>query len=79
MAEAQGKAPAQVHYDEHWDRAIDLTVRRAVYGTLAGGIAAVLLARAPASRAAVISFGAGIGVGSAYSDSQRSMKKTGPS
>lgn len=44
MAEAQGKAPAQVHYDEHWDRAIDLTVRRAVYGTLAGGIAAVLLA-----------------------------------
>ena len=45
MVEARGKAPAELQIDERWDRAIDLTVRRVVYGALAGGVAAVLLAR----------------------------------
>lgn len=92
------------------DRFIDLTIRRGVYGVLAGGAAAVLLASAsqrlsharnvehgidvvnccdiwrsaildlfcrlsggPSTRAAAVAFGAGIGVGSAYTDSQRAV------
>ena len=47
MAEPQTNLPKELHIDAKWDRFIDLTVRRTVYGTLAGGVAAVLLARAP--------------------------------
>ena len=37
--------PKELYLDEQWDRFIDLTIRRTVYGTLAGGAAALLLAR----------------------------------
>lgn len=43
---ADAPRPKELYIDEQWDRFIDLTVRRTVYGTLAGGVAALLLARA---------------------------------
>lgn len=42
---SQGRRSPELYIDQQWDRAIDLTVRRVVYGALAGGVAAVLLAR----------------------------------
>lgn len=61
-----GKAPAEIEFDEKWDRLIDLSLRRVVYGTLAGGLAALTLLRGPSTRAAAIAFGAGCGAGSAW-------------
>lgn len=75
MGEAGSGRPKQLYIDEHWDRFIDLTVRRGVYGVLAGGAAAVLLARGPSARAAAVAFGAGVGVGSAYTESQTALRK----
>ena len=37
--------PKELYIDEKWDKCIDLMVRRTVYGTLAGGAAALLLLR----------------------------------
>lgn len=44
---SQAKRSPELYIDQQWDRAIDLTVRRVVYGALAGGVVAVLLAREP--------------------------------
>ena len=41
----QGKATGQYYIDAKWDTAIDTTLRRVVYGSLAGGVAALLLFR----------------------------------
>ena len=57
---ADAPRPKELYIDEQWDRFIDLTVRRTVYGTLAGGVAALLLARARrefrAHRASLLTF-----------------------
>ncbi len=47
MAESPQKLqrPKELYIDEKWDKCIDLMVRRTVYGTLAGGAAALLLLR----------------------------------
>jgi hypothetical protein len=37
--------PSQYYIDEKWDSAIDTMLRRVVYGSLAGGLAAVILFR----------------------------------
>lgn len=50
----------------HPCRLIDLSLRRLVYGSLAGGLAALVLLRGPATRGAAVAFGAGCGVGSAW-------------
>jgi hypothetical protein len=44
MVEVETKNSPQIYINQQWDQAIDLTVRRVVYGALAGGAAAVLLA-----------------------------------
>lgn len=75
MVEVETKNSPQIYINQQWDQAIDLTVRRVVYGALAGGAAAVLLARSPSARAAAVAFGVGTGVGTAYSDSQTMFKK----
>lgn len=41
----QPAATQQVFTDAKWDAAIDLVLRRAMYGTLAGGAVALLLLR----------------------------------
>jgi len=38
--------PSHYYIDEKWDAAIDTALRRVVYGSLAGGVAALLLFRA---------------------------------
>ena len=47
MAESPQKLqrPKELYIDEKWDKCIDLMVRRTVYGTLAGGAAALILLR----------------------------------
>ncbi|KIY94815.1 hypothetical protein MNEG_13147 [Monoraphidium neglectum] len=58
--------PPEIAFDEKWDRLIDTSLRRVVYGTLAGGAVALLLLRGPLTRTASIAFGAGCGAGSAW-------------
>lgn len=60
--------PAQLQLDQQWDACIDLTMRRFVYGSLAGAASALLLFRSPTARWAAFAFGAGVGLGSAYAD-----------
>lgn len=49
-----------------WDRFLDLTLRRGVYGTLAGALVAGFMLRSPYTRTAAVAFGAGAGLGSAW-------------
>lgn len=58
--------PRELYIDAKWDKFIDLSLRRVVYGSLVGGAVAVLLLRGPQTRTAAIAFGAGFGAGSAY-------------
>jgi hypothetical protein len=39
------EAPKEVHIDAKWDKLIDSTLRRVVYGTLFGAAAGLLVAR----------------------------------
>jgi hypothetical protein len=39
--------PKEFDMDEKWDKVVDTFLRRAVYGTLAGGVAGLLLFRKP--------------------------------
>ncbi|CAA7027243.1 unnamed protein product [Microthlaspi erraticum] len=54
-----------------WDACLDLTARRVVYSSLGGAFAGLLFFRSPVTRWASIAFGAGIGIGSAYTDCSR--------
>lgn len=45
MAGKEAAQQAQVFSDSKWDAALDTCLRRAMYGTLAGGAAALLLLR----------------------------------
>lgn len=63
--------PPQLDYAQKWDAAMDLTLRRFVYGTLSGAASALLLFRSPTTRWAAVAFGAGAGVGSAFTDSSQ--------
>ena len=44
MVEGSSK-PSHYYIDEKWDAAIDTTLRRVVYGSLVGGVAALMLFR----------------------------------
>jgi len=37
--------PSHYYIDEKWDAAVDTTLRRVVYGSLVGGVAALMLFR----------------------------------
>lgn len=39
----EGERPKQFAIDEKWDHVIDLSLRRTVYGTVAGGLTGLLL------------------------------------
>ncbi|CAN0928173.1 hypothetical protein LINGRAHAP2_LOCUS36311, partial [Linum grandiflorum] len=60
-----------VDVNAKWDACIDLTVRRTVYSTLASSFGGLLFFRSPVSRWASVAFGAGIGVGAAYTECSR--------
>ncbi|GAB2271900.1 Mitochondrial inner membrane organizing system component [Dionaea muscipula] len=78
MAEKKGTASSSSsssssEYDlnDKWDTCLDLFLRRVVYSSLAGSFAGLLLFRSPVSRWGSVALGAGIGIGSAYSDCSR--------
>ncbi|CAM8996188.1 unnamed protein product [Rhodiola kirilowii] len=61
----------QQHFDlssDKWDSCLDLSLRRLVYSSLAGAFSGLLLFRTPVTRWASVAFGAGIGLGSAYTE-----------
>ncbi|CAL9187461.1 MICOS complex subunit MIC10-like [Musa acuminata AAA Group] len=73
MAEEQRQKKAQGFpppYDLNakWDACLDLTARRLAYSSLAGAFTALLFFRSPVTRWASVAFGAGLGIGSAYTD-----------
>ncbi|CAA6663942.1 unnamed protein product [Spirodela intermedia] len=58
MAEENRQLAAQYGLDAKWDACLDLSLRRFVYSTAAGAFGGLLL----------FPFGAGIGLGSAYTE-----------
>ncbi|KAK4758442.1 hypothetical protein SAY87_019743 [Trapa incisa] len=54
--------------DAKWDACVDLTARRFVYASVAGTFGGLLFFRSPVTRWAAVAFGAGIGMGSAYTE-----------
>ncbi|XP_041018610.1 uncharacterized protein LOC121260695 isoform X2 [Juglans microcarpa x Juglans regia] len=62
MAEKKEIVPPKYDLDAKWDACLDLTVRRFVYSSLAGTFGGLLL---------FMAFGAGVGIGSAYTDCSR--------
>uniref|UniRef100_A0A0D6QZN6 MICOS complex subunit MIC10 n=1 Tax=Araucaria cunninghamii TaxID=56994 RepID=A0A0D6QZN6_ARACU len=69
--EGEKGVPPQFDLDAKWDACLDITLRRFVYSSFAGACSALLLFRSPTTRWAAIAFGAGVGLGSAYSDCSR--------
>ncbi|XP_050213369.1 MICOS complex subunit MIC10-like [Mercurialis annua] len=61
----------KVDVNAKWDACLDLTVRRFVYSSLAGAFSGLLFFRTPVTRWASVALGAGVGIGSAYSDCNR--------
>ncbi|XXG63833.1 hypothetical protein AAC387_Pa05g1933 [Persea americana] len=51
-----------------WDACIDLTLRRFAYSSLAGAFGGLLFFRSPVTRWASVAFGAGVGIGTAYTE-----------
>ena len=77
MASSNSKPPppAEIQFDEKWDRLIDTSLRRVVYGTLAGSLVALSLLRGPMTRTAAIAFGAGCGAGSAWTTCSKDVSR----
>ncbi|GAA0187266.1 hypothetical protein LIER_34554 [Lithospermum erythrorhizon] len=51
-----------------WDTCLDLGIRRLAYSSFSGAAAGLLFFRSPATRWASVALGAGIGIGSAYTE-----------
>ncbi|XP_022773550.1 MICOS complex subunit Mic10 isoform X3 [Durio zibethinus] len=68
MAENKESVPAKYDVNAKWNACLDLTVRRFVYSSLAGAFGGLLFFRSPVTRWVSVAFGAGIGIGSAYTD-----------
>ncbi|KAL3845668.1 hypothetical protein ACJIZ3_003071 [Penstemon smallii] len=69
---------AKYDLDAKWDACLDLGVRRFVYSSFAGAFAGLLLFRSPVTRWASVAFGAGVGIGSAYSDCSHKFDESQP-
>ncbi|KAA8546275.1 hypothetical protein F0562_002986 [Nyssa sinensis] len=67
MAENK-QIPSQFDLNAKWDACLDLSVRRFVYSSLAGAFGGLLLFRSPVTRWASVALGAGVGLGSAYTE-----------
>ncbi|EYU22780.1 hypothetical protein ABFS82_03G117700 [Erythranthe guttata] len=67
----KAEIPAKYDLNAKWDACLDLGLRRFVYASLSGGFAGLLLFRSPVTRWASVAFGAGVGIGSAYTDCSR--------
>ncbi len=69
-----GKRAKELQLDAKWEAAIDVSLRRIVYGAIGGTTLAMLMCRGSTARTAVAAFGIGIGVGSAYEDASKLFK-----
>ncbi|KAI3739199.1 hypothetical protein L2E82_29598 [Cichorium intybus] len=67
MAESK-EIPSQYDLDAKWVAYLDLGVRRFVYSSATGVLAGPLLFRSPVMHWASVAFGAGVSIGSAYSE-----------
>ena len=65
----------ELQLDAKWEAAIDVSLRRIVYGAIGGTTLAMLMCRGTTARTAVAAFGIGIGVGSAYEDASKLFKQ----
>ena len=74
-ATATATSPSHAYISETWDAAIDTSLRKLVYGPLAGAAGGLILCRGGSARAAVTAFGAGFGAGSAYHENQALFDK----
>nr|GEU36956.1 MICOS complex subunit MIC10-like [Tanacetum cinerariifolium] len=68
MSEENKVLKPEYDLNAKWDACLDLSVRRFVYASAAGAFTGLLFFRSPATRWASVAFGAGIGIGSAYSE-----------
>ncbi|KZV50910.1 hypothetical protein F511_10481 [Dorcoceras hygrometricum] len=66
--ENKADIPARYDLNAKWDACLDLGLRRFVYSSFAGAFTGLLLFRSPVTRWASVAFGAGVGIGSAYSE-----------
>eukprot|EP00268_Persea_americana_P014338 TRINITY_DN16345_c0_g1_i3.p1 TRINITY_DN16345_c0_g1~~TRINITY_DN16345_c0_g1_i3.p1 ORF type:complete len:108 (+),score=22.56 TRINITY_DN16345_c0_g1_i3:104-427(+) len=66
--ETQNPTPPPYDLNEKWDACIDLSLRRFVYSSLAGALGGLLFFRSPVTRWASVAFGAGVGIGTAYTE-----------
>jgi inner membrane organizing system protein 1 len=73
-SEQKQRRPSELQLDAKWEAAIDVTLRRVVYGCIGGTTMALLMCRGTTARAAVSAFGVGVGVGSAYEDAAKLFK-----
>ncbi|XP_038989744.1 uncharacterized protein LOC103716606 isoform X2 [Phoenix dactylifera] len=64
----QAAIPPRYDLDAKWDACLDLTIRRFFYSSLAGAFSGLLLFRSPTTRWASVAFGAGVGIGTAYTE-----------
>ncbi|XP_028785478.1 uncharacterized protein LOC114741390 [Neltuma alba] len=51
-----------------WDACLDLSIRRSLHSSLVGALGGLLFFRSPVTRWASVAFGAGVGIGSAYTE-----------
>ncbi|EPS58865.1 hypothetical protein M569_15947, partial [Genlisea aurea] len=68
VEDKHAEIPHKYDLNAKWDACLDLGIRRFVYSSFAGAFTGLLLFRSPATRLASVAFGAGIGIGSAYSE-----------
>ncbi|KAL1542804.1 Mitochondrial inner membrane organizing system component, variant 2 [Salvia divinorum] len=78
MVEDKAGFPEKYDLNAKWDACVDLSLRRFVYSSFAGGIAGLLLFRSPVTRWASVAFGAGVGIGSAYSECAHKFNTSSP-
>ena len=67
--------PPELQIDAKLDRCIDLSLRRFVYGAGVGVVGAMLLFKRPSTRSASVAFGAGVGLGTAYTECQPELER----
>ncbi|KAG9139816.1 hypothetical protein Leryth_020219 [Lithospermum erythrorhizon] len=65
---AMDKMSSNYDLNAKWDACIDLGARRLLYSSFSGAGIGLLLFRSPVARWASVALGAGIGIGSAYSE-----------
>ncbi|KAK9080224.1 hypothetical protein SSX86_001900 [Deinandra increscens subsp. villosa] len=68
MAESKEIPSSAYDLNAKWDAYLDLGVRRFVYSSAAGALSGLILFRSPVTRWASVALGAGVGIGSAYSE-----------